>query len=174
MEVIAWVATGLGILNTFLLVLVFREIGILRIAAPGRRAGLGLDVPLPDFHLPTLDGSFVSSTDARRRVMLFVSGECDACRHLVDKLRAMPRTDLPPLLVGVTSRTDIDRGTPFLRTLDFLDPKTVFLDDRRVLFNELKIPVTPWAYVISDSTKIRGSGIPADVEELADLARVVA
>jgi len=157
----------------FVLVLVLREIAVLRVTGGGRRSGLRLDALLPAYRARTLSGRDLAIDTLRRTLLLFVSADCALCRTLVKDLRQLPRSALPPLVIGVSSFTEIDPANPFVRSLGFLGPDAIVLDDRRELFARVEAPVTPWAYVINANGRVRGSGVPRSAKELGEMAVAV-
>jgi hypothetical protein len=169
-ELAGLIALVLALLEGAVLVLVLREIAILRVAG-GRRSGLRFDQPLPPFSARTLAGGQLAVDTLRRTLLLFVSSDCALCRTLVDELNRLPREALPPMVVGLTSHSDIDLTHPFIQSLGFASPESILLDDRRALFARVDAPVTPWAYVISADGRVRGSGVPRSAQELRDMAK---
>jgi hypothetical protein len=175
MEVIGTVALILATLNSLVLVVALREIGILRASGGRGRSGLKLNDLVPEFATSTIGGAPFSAKDVRNSVLLLLSAQCNACMKLVEQIRAVPDDARPHgLVVGVTSRTSAASDSPLVRSLDFIPPARVFLDNRREIFHLLEAPLTPFAYVINAEGRVRGSGVPIDLAELRDMSRVLA
>lgn len=168
MEIIAGLALALGVLNSVLLVLVVREIGILKITG-SRKSGLRFNTRLPEFTATTLTGSTLDSDQVRDQILLFVSPECGKCHEIASALKRVPRGEIPPLVVGVSTHGDSNLNE-IREVYAFVPPDHIFVDARRQIFGELEVPGTPYAYVVSPSGRIRGSGVVGSVADLKHLA----
>lgn len=171
---IAWAGLVLAILDGFVLLLVLREIAILRASGGARRSGLKLDQTLPAVTARTVDGELVDLGVLRRKLLLFLSPNCELCRSLVDALRALAPGSLPPMVVAVTNYGGLNAGHPFVRSLGFVAAGALILDEGREIYSQLEIPVTPWAYALNEEGRVRGSGVPSNVDELREMAKVIA
>lgn len=168
MEVVAWLALALAGMNSVLLLLVVREVGVLKIAG-SRKSGLRFNTRLPQLTALSLAGTTITSEQIWGRVLLFVSPECERCHDLASDLSRLAPDGIPPLVVGVSSRGEPEEAQ--LRTeFAFLPPDRIFVDPKREIFGELEVPGTPYAYVVNGSGRIRGSGVVGSVAELQHLA----
>jgi hypothetical protein len=170
---IGFAALALGVVNTAILVLALREIGSLKQIA-GRRSGLSLNSQLPEFNTPTLAGGVLHSADLRQRLLLFVSPDCPTCHDLLRELEDLPEAQRPPTTVAISSKQSFDPGNggaQFLNELAFVDPSAIFVDEGRRVFSSLRVPVTPFVYVLGPDGRVRGSGMPKSAGELIDLAQ---
>lgn len=168
MEWAAWFGFGLAVLNSIALLVLFREIALLRLMG-ATKSGLRYNTLLPEFSALSLAGTTLTSDRIRDRLLLFVSPECGRCETLLDDLRQLPESSRPPLALAVSSR-GISEMDQLRHEYEFLDPNWVFVDERRRLLGELEVPGTPYAYVVGPNLRIRGSGIPSDVSSLLHLA----
>jgi hypothetical protein len=175
-NVMASIALGLSLVNSLVLVLILREIGSLKLHA-GRKTGLRLNSAVPRFAAATLSGSSVTSDSLRSELLLFVSPDCQPCRELLRGLRELPTEVRPPLTITISSRHSFDpreNGRAFVEELGFVMPENVVVDERRRIFNEMNVPVTPFVYALDRNGRVVGSGSPKSAGELRDMAQVLA
>lgn len=171
---IPWAGLVLAILNSLVLLLVLRELAILRVSGGARRSGLKLDQTLPAVSARTVNGEVIDLGIMRRKLLLFLSPNCELCRSLVDALRGLAPGSLPPMVVAVTNYGALNASHPFVRSLGFVDAGALILDEGRQIYSQLEIPVTPWAYALNEEGRVRGSGVPSNVDELREMASAIA
>lgn len=160
------VALTLSLLNTVAVVVCLRELASVRESRTSR--GLPVLTPLPEFVAPRRDGSLFTTEKARGRVLLFLGADCTPCHELADRLRGA-QSELPPMVVAVTSRQEVDREDPFFGALDFLPTQDLFVDDERRVFTQLAVPGVPFAYAIDAAGRVRGREAPSSAYDLRKL-----
>lgn len=101
----------------------------------------------------------------RELVILFLSAACRVCHRLADGMHALP---VEPLQARVAvCRGSTSEVAPFIEALPADIP--VLVDPSGSLHASYGVQRTPVAFVIDAEGRVRGSGSPQNIAELAEL-----
>jgi methylamine dehydrogenase accessory protein MauD len=164
------------VLQTFVLLELLRQIGIIRRLLPAEPGALltadGLERGdyAPPFHLRDLkDGISVSlsSLRGRRSLLLFVSPRCETCRKLAEQLPAFAR-DYRDDVRFVTICAG--RGDECLQFMDNHQLPAPFLfDSDEQTLKAYRVSGTPNAVLINEEGRVLIQGVPNEWQHLAGL-----
>lgn len=167
-EALALVALALSIVNAVALAILLRGVAG---SAAGTQRGLPVGVALPSFTGRAQDGSLLSEADAVGVVLLFLGASCRHCHVVARELRVQDRRVLPPLLIGVID--DPVNTDDLFALLDFIPPRSVFVDPERAIADRLGVPGSPFAYAIDRQGRVRAKRAAVDATAVITLNRFI-
>jgi uncharacterized membrane protein YphA (DoxX/SURF4 family)/peroxiredoxin len=139
----------------------------------GRRAGLPVGLPAPDFALPALDGEPISLADLRRAgrpaLLVFSDPACGPCNDLLPALAEWQAGDDAPLTIAIVSRGERERNQ---LKADELALTNVLLQRDREVAERYQAHGTPSAVVVDSDGRIASelAAGPEAIRRLVDVA----
>lgn len=166
-----YVLWGVALTQTVLIIILFRQLGIVYLRLGPRPAATILSGPeigsqVPSFELSLSDGSILKlgASMEKSLLMVFTVPNCPTCQVLlpgVAKLRRVEKKHLEVILI--TNAEQVEKGWN----------NGVPLVQSPTLFDDLKIRNTPYGVIVSTEGIVRAKGIINHIEHLESLVNAL-
>lgn len=169
---VADVALWLLLLTNFVLVLLlYRHFGLMSLGTLEgvQRDGLPVGDPTPVVVGIRPDGVDTEWTPSSRRpsLLLFAAPDCGPCRDILPQVSALADA-VPELELAVVTDGPVDRAKELADQISS-ERVTILAEDASGAFNNYRVRVTPFAFVIGQDGRVQAKGLcndPLRVQQL--------